>query len=97
MSEGIPTAVAQALSDTTLSPVCRLAMWHIRRRLDHLSYQPVKVASLAAEMQVNERTLSDSLRRLVSDGYLDTDGNRRPRAYRLPTARLCRELLRPAV
>jgi len=90
----VPTVVEQALSDVELPHVCRLAMWHLRARLDGLHYIEVKVASLAAEMRVKERTALHALNRLVLAGYLDEHARQRPRAFRLPWARLEHEKLR---
>lgn len=92
----VPIVVAQALDDVTLPHVCRLAMWHLRLRLDGLYFVEVKAASLAAEMRIKERTCIDALDRLVQDGYLDEHVKKRPRAFRFPGARLSRGSLRMA-
>jgi DNA-binding transcriptional ArsR family regulator len=84
----LPVVVAQALDDVQLPHVCRLAMWHLRLRLDGVHYVEVKAASLASEMRVKERTVSLALERLTQDGYLDEHHKQRPRAFRLPWARL---------
>lgn len=93
---GMPSVVEQALSDVELPHVCRLAMWHLRLRLDVWHYVEVKAASLAAEMRVKERTCVDALQRLVQDGYLDEHNRQRPRAFRLPAARLQADTIRRA-
>jgi hypothetical protein len=81
---GIPTVVLQALDDTQLPHVARLAMWHLRLRLDLLEYREVKGESLAAEMRVKERTALDALALLTARGYLDMRPMlRRSRGYRL--------------
>lgn len=92
----VPPVVEQALSDVDLPHVCRLAMWHLRLRLDVWHYVEVKAASLALEMRVKERTCMDALDRLTRDGYLDEHHKQRPRAFRLPSARLRHDDVRRA-
>ena len=91
-----PRVVEQALDDVDLPHVCRLAMWHLRDRLDVIHYVEVKVASLSAEMRIKERTALHALDRLVADGYLDEHARQRPRAFRLPWARLQADTVRRA-
>jgi hypothetical protein len=92
----LPLVVEQALSDVHLPHTARLVMWHLRARLDGMHYIEVKVASLAMEMRVKERTASDALVRLTEDGYLDVHPKQRPRAYRLPWSRLHADTIRAA-
>ena len=92
----VPAVVEQALNDVQLPHVARLTMWDLRLRLDGVHYVEVKVASLAFEMRVKERTANDALLRLVDDGYLDVHAKQKPRAYRFPWSRLDRAILRAA-
>lgn len=93
---GIPVVVAQALDDVALPHAARLAMWHLRERLDVVHFTVVKVASLSAAMRVKERTVNDALHRLASDGYLDVHAKQKPKAYRFPWSRMRHELIRAA-
>lgn len=88
IAHGLPVVVIQALDNTQLPAVARLAMWHLRERLDVVHYVPVKVASLAASMRIQERTVNNALLRLVQDGYLDMHPKQKPRAFRFPWSRL---------
>lgn len=67
---GLPVVVAQALDDVHLPPAARLAMWHLRLRLDLVVYREVKAASLAHEMRVKEQTAGRVLTLLAARGYL---------------------------
>jgi len=88
LNRAIPLVVTQALSDTALPPACRLLMWHLRTRLDTVKYREQKLDSLVSETGFGKATVSESLARLVSDGYLSVYGfERRSRAYRLPASR----------
>lgn len=84
---GVPRVVLQALDDTRLTHVARLAMWHLQSRLDVVEYVEVKVAALAFEMRVKERTTGNALRELIERGYLLEHESRKPRAYRFPWSR----------
>lgn len=83
---GIPTVVHQAMDDLDLSDPARLVMWHLRTRLDLLSYTDTYVDSLATEVRRKERIVSRALNELIAEGYLDARGTR-PRALRFPWSR----------
>lgn len=83
----VPLVVVQALDDTQLPPAARLAMWHLRRRLDVLEFREVYAVSIAAEMRVEPQSAGRSLRLLTEKGYLEEHAKRRPRAYRFPQSR----------
>jgi hypothetical protein len=76
-------SVAEAMRDHQLPHVTRVALWHLMARLDVHEYREVKVASLAVEMRIKERTANDALLRLAHAGYLEMHHKQRPRAFRL--------------
>jgi hypothetical protein len=79
--------VSQALGDVTLPHTARLMMWHLAQRLDLVEFREVYTDSIAAEMRIKPNTASVTLDTLVSRGYLDESGKRKPRAFRLPWSR----------
>lgn len=95
-AHGIPAVVLQAMDDVRLPSTARFAMWHLRNRLDIVRFNEVKVASLASEMRVKERTLGDALARLAAEGYLDVHAKQRPKAYRFPWSRMGPQTLQRA-
>lgn len=84
---GMPVVVTQALSDVSLTPTARLMMWHLKDRLDFLSFRDIYGESLAREMRIKETTVGQTLTLLVARGYLEENGKKRPRAFRLPWSR----------
>ena len=87
---GIPVVVTQALDDLSLPANARLMMWHLRLRLDLVTFREIKVASLAMEMRIHEDTASRCLHTLTQRGYLRRTGRQQlgPRAYALPWSRI---------
>ena len=79
----VPLPVQKALEDVSLPSTARLMMWHLAQRLDAMTFQCVKAASLAHEMQIRETTVGQMLTRLVAAGYLDEQKGSRPRQFRL--------------
>lgn len=96
MTDAIPLIVSAALDDTRLTDTARLAMWHLRLRLDLLEYREVYVESLAAEMHRKPRTVNYAVEELITAGYLDAHAKRRPRALRFPLSRRIPALVRAA-
>jgi len=84
---GLPIVVVQALDDLTLPNVARLAMWHLRLRLDLVVFTEVYQESLRREMRVEDSTVHKTLTCLVETGYLEESGQKRPRAFRFPWSR----------
>lgn len=78
----LPSVVENALDDCTLSQTARLAMWHLRWRLDQHEAREVKLASLSCEMHCKPSTLSEALSQLVVRGYLERGATRRPLTFR---------------
>lgn len=83
----LPTVVEQALSNYSLAPTARQAMWELRGTLSLTAFREVKVAALAHAMHCKERTLVNALAQLVAEGYLDEHKVRKPRALRFPSSR----------
>lgn len=79
----VPPSVAEALSDTALRPMTRLAMWYLVSRLDLQEFREVKTLSLAAEMKIEDVTAGRCLRDLVAAGYIELHPILKPRAFRL--------------
>lgn len=87
LGRSVPPAVDQALGDTEMPPAARLMMWHLAARLDLMEYTNVKAESLAREMKLAGTTVSHMLTLLVERGYLSENGQRKPRAFRMPWSR----------
>jgi predicted ArsR family transcriptional regulator len=79
--------IRQALGDVTLPATARLMMWHLSLRLCLSEYREVYTESIANEMRIKANTASVTLDTLVSRGYLDESGKKKPRAFRLPFSR----------
>jgi hypothetical protein len=80
---GLPVSIMQAMDDVHLTQTARLAMWHLRLRLDVVEYREVKLISLASEMREKERNIGNALALLVARGYLEQTAKRKPREFRL--------------
>lgn len=80
---GLPVSIMQAMDDVHLTQTARLAMWHLRLRLDVIEFREVKLISLASEMRMEERNIGNALMLLVARGYLEQTKRRKPREFRL--------------
>lgn len=86
----VPPSVENALEDTSLRPVQRLAMWHIAAGfLSVEEFRPLKSSALAAAIGVEDQTAARALRELSARGYLVSSPvvPSRHKAYRLPWTR----------
>lgn len=80
---GLPVSIMQAMDDVHLTQTARLAMWHLRLRLDIIEFREVKLISLASEMRMEQRNIGNALALLVARGYLEQTTRRKPREFRL--------------